>query len=785
MNAKSLPAEGAAMCEDARLSSQGGKIPQVTDRASVSEGRPACWRDRWMVPGICILLAVLIWSVFGQTRKHDFINFDDDEYVYENYQIAQGLTLRGIEWAFTHNVSEQRLPLTVLSNMLDCQFYGLNAGGHHVTNVLLHMAAAMLLFLVLRKMTGALWRSAMVAALFAVHPLRVESVAWVTERKDVLSGVFFMLTLWAYARHVRESSRIDLGAGTESVFNHGPRLWTFYYWLALAFFALGLMSKATLVTLPFVLLLLDYWPLQRVALPVGGLRSLITLRKLVLEKVPLFGLSVASCVMTLVTQGPILKSVGKFPLPARLENAAISYVSYIWKMICPINLAIFYPHPLDGAPILKTIGAVLALAVLSAGLWIFFGRGRRPYCLIGWLWYLGMLVPMIGVVQVGGQALADRYTYLPQIGLYVVLIWGAGEWILGRNHHRWIAGGMALAAIAGLSWCAFHQTSYWRNSESLWTHTLAVTENNAVAYCNLGSVFLKEGKFEEAAAYFRRSLKIDPDERAARCNLGLIHMQKGELDAAIACFKEALEGSPNFAQAHNILGVALFQKGRVDDAIRHYEKVLEADSDNAYAHNNVGLALVRKGRIDEAITHYKESLAIYPDNARAHNNLGGALFQKGRLDEAIAEYKKSLEIEPVDADVHYQLGLAFFLNGRENEAILHYERALEIRPDYVEAQNSLAWVQATSRSAALRNGAKAVELAERVNQLTGGEDPVILQTLAAAYAEAGRFSDAQLNARKALRLAQAEKQQNPVLVEQINGELKFYEAGLPFHEDGG
>jgi len=778
-------------------------------------------RDQhWQVPAVCLGLAAITFAVFGQTAGFGFVNYDDNVFVYENTIVAGGLSLKGLAWVFTHADCGLYHPLTMLSLMGDYQLYGLHAGGYHFTNVLLHTASVILLFLVLRQMTGALWRSAFVAAIFAIHPLRVESVAWVSERKDVLSAFFFMLTLGAYARYVRKPDSLAR------------------YLMVAAAFVLGLLSKPTVVTLPFVLLLLDYWPLRRFEQP-------RKLSGLILEKIPLLALAAGACAMTVLVAGKWITPNAHFSMPSRISNALVYYAVYLSQMVWPEGLAVAHPSPHNGLPLWEVALAGALLAGLSAVAWA--ERRTRPWLLIGWLWYLGMLTPMIGIVQVGMFPQADRYTYLPQIGICVAITWLVAEWGAKWQVGRVGLGGLMTAVLAVFMVCAWKQTAYWKNSETLWNHTLGCTTGNYVARLNLGIALLQKGRMDEAITQFQQALEIKPDYADAHNNLGNVLLQTGRVDEAIAHFQNALRISPDLAVVHINLGNALMQKGRVDEAIAHYQNALQIKSDNADDHNNLGNVLLQKGRVDEAITqfqlaleikpdyadahynlaialwregrvdeaiaHYQNALQISPDLAAAHINLGNALMQKGRVDEAIAHYQNALRISPDLAATHVNLGNALMQKGRGSEAIAHYQKALGIKPDLAEAhrdlgniflqqgrmreaiahfqqalqiepadptvQGNLAWLLATCPEASLRNGTKAVELARQANKLTGGENPVILLTLAAAFAENGRFSEAVETAQHALRLAEA--QSNTRLAGQLQFELKLYQAGSPFH----
>jgi tetratricopeptide (TPR) repeat protein len=774
------------------------------------------WDQHWRVAAVCLALAAITFAVFGQTAGFGFVNYDDNIFVYENNQVKGGLSLEGIAWVFTHADCGLYHPLTMLSLMADYQLHGLHAGGYHLTNVLLHAASAILLFRVLLQMTGALWRCAFVAAVFAIHPLRVESVAWVAERKDVLGAFFFMLTLGAYVRYVGNPK--------------SPAR----YWMVAVAFAMALLSKPTVVTLPFVLLLLDYWPLNRFEPP-------RKLSGLILEKIPLLALAAGACAMTVLVAGKWITPAAHVSMPARLGNALVYYGVYLRQMVWPDGLAVAYPSPQHGLPPWEIALAGALLAGVSAVAWR--ERRTRPWLLMGWLWYLGMLTPMIGIVQVGVFPQADRYTYLPQIGICVAITWLVAECRVSRVAFA----GLMIGVVGVLMVCAWKQTAYWKDGETLWNHTLGCTTGNYVARLNLGTALLQKGRMDEAITQFQQALQIKPDYADACNNLGNVLMEKGRVDEAIAHYQKALQISPDLAVLHVNLGNALMQKGRVDEAITQFQQGLQFQSDNADAHNNLGnillqsgrvdeaitqfqqaleikpdnadahynlaIALWQEGRVDEAIAHYQNALQISPDLAAAHINLGNALMQKGKVDEAIAHYQKALQISPDLAATRINLGNALMQKGRVDEAIAHYQKALEIKPDLPEAhmnlgniflqqgrmheaiahfqkalqlepadptvQGNLAWLLATCPDASLRNGNKAVELATRANELTGGENPVILLTLAAAFAETGRFPKAVETAQHALRLAEA--QSNTTLAGQLQLELKLYRAGSPFH----
>jgi len=895
-------------------------------------------KDRWLALLTGLILATATAAVYWPVIHHDFINCDDQSYVYENPALQAGLSWQGVVWAFTTGYAGNWHPVTWLSHILDVQWFGLKAGWHHLTNLLLHVANTWLLFLVLKRMTGTLWRSAVVAALFGLHPLHVESVAWIAERKDVLSALFFFLTLYAYARYAEARGLLFQVQGLKSenrkpktegnpkteirIQRDGSRITQqrslFFYLLALVFFACGLMSKPMLVTLPFVLLLLDYWPLKRSAkcrvqsaelegrkgkeggrsAEGGGRRAELGTRKdgalgerrpttqdgalgerrptfdgetlsipwlrLVVEKLPFFALAAASSMVTFLVQqrAGAVAAVGTLPLEQRLENAVVAYLLYLIKTVWPSGLTIFYPYrfALAGESV---IFAVLVLIIISALAWIFLRQ--RPYVAVGWFWFLGTLVPVIGIVQVGQQAMADRYTYIPLIGVFIGLTWGVAE-LLGAREARPGVGqegaeesmpsdgraaqiesdiqhptsniqhpkagiqdlesnnqqpqtkvraaiGIAAVVIVGCAVLTRAQVGHWQDSETLFRHTLAVTSVNALAEDSLGDALAALGRVEEAEPHFAEAVRIQPKYPEALCNLGLTRVMHGKLDEGIALYRASIAVKPSDWKTHNNLARALSLQGKFEEAVREYqialelnpgatdtrgflaaslvelgknneamavfEEALKLKPNDAAVHFKYASLLLVLGQTDAAALHFRAALQYGPGNAETHRRYGLLLSGSGNPREAVEQFREAIRLQP-GAEVHYNLAAALLQQGEPEQAAEAYRESLKLKPDSPAVLNDLAWLLAASANDRVRNGTEAVTLAERACELTQSRESLLVGTLAAAYAEAGRFADAVKAAEKAIDLATAAGQQ--AVADRNRQLLEFYRSGKPFHE---
>jgi protein O-mannosyl-transferase len=655
---------------------------------------------------ICLLLAFVTVLAYSPVRHAALVVFDDPVYIGDPH-VQAGLTWAGVKWAFTTWHGSNWHPLTWLSHMLDASVFGPDAGTQHFVNVLFHAANAVLLFLLLLRMTWKMWPAAFVAALFAWHPLHVESVAWISERKDVLSTFFGLLTLLAYWRY-SESSKFQVP---------NSKAW---YGYTLVLFALSLMAKPMLVTLPFVMLLLDFWPLERSQIfGIGaetdsrntkhGTRRR-TLPQLILEKVPFLALTIASSIITFLAQrSEAVVSLEQQPLGLRVANAVVAYVEYLSKAFWPAKLAVIYPLS-SQIPGWQIAAAAVILAAISFLAWR--ARKNTPYLLIGWLWFLGTLVPVIGLVQVGGQALADRYTYVPLIGVFIAIAYGADDLLARRRISSVISSVTAGAVLVGSLCVTEYQLRFWQNSQTLFAHAIAVTKDNAIAHINLG--------------------------------------------------------------------VALEQDDHRPEAIAEYRKAIEIEPRRFQAHNNLANLLATMGQREEAFEEYQETLRLNPDAAVAHINFATLLAEMGRFEDAMSEYTKAEQLEPDDPRSYYLMGKACLRRGQSSEAVKHFREALQHAPNDFETLTWLARVLAADQNPAVRNGTDAVSLAEQVAHLAGGEQPFVLDTLAMAYAEAGRFKDAQAAAQKAIQAAALGAQKT---VQEMQERLQLYQGGQPYRED--
>ena len=628
--------------------------------------RPEIWISLFLI------LSTLI--IYFQVSTFDFVHYDTAKYVYENKLVKAGLTTEGVKWAFTTFFFSNWHPVTWLSHMLDVELYGLHPGGHHLTNVLFHLVNTLLLFGVLRRMTGRLWQPGFVAALFALHPMHVESVAWVAERKDLLSTLFGLLALWFYTRYAQKPS----------VSKYIP---------VLLFFSLGLMAKPMMVTLPFLLLLLDYWPLRRLHLKTArnidrSVNQRSAAWRLVFEKLPLFILSAAACVVTVLAQqewGSIV-SIDNCSLGIRIANALISYTKYIGKLIWPVNMAIIYPHILT-VPAWQSWTAFCLLF----GLTLIAGKSykSRPWIAVGWFWYLGTLIPVIGLVQVGAQSLADRYTYVPAIGLFIIIAWGLFEFLARWSYQKLKFAAIAVAISGVLMVVAWKQIGYWKNGITLFQHAIEVTENNYIAHRNLWHALLLNGKFEEAAEHLKITLKLNPRSPTTYMAMGLVLAHQDKPEEALQAYAKALAEKPDYAIVYNLAGETHYRLGNNEQAISNYQQAIRIKSDYAEAYFNLGNALFRLGENDKALDNYQQALALNPNNAEAYNSLGNFWYHMENAQKALPHYLKAIKINPKYAEAFNGAGAAMIQIGELQKAATFFREAIRIDPDFVAAQANL------------------------------------------------------------------------------------------------
>jgi tetratricopeptide (TPR) repeat protein len=608
-------------------------------------------------------LLCAIFAAYAPVYHFGFVNFDDPDFGPENPHVRGGLTLDGAIWAFTSSYAANWVPLTWLSHMADWSLFGFQSGAHHLTNVLLHALSTLLLFGVLYQMTGERWPSALVAFLFGLHPLHVESVAWIAERKDVLSGLFWFLTIWAYVRYAERPGAVR-------------------YAVLLAAFAMGLLAKPMLVTLPFVLLLLDAWPLRRAAV-------------LVREKAPLFALAVGASLATYLVQrgGGAVISLNSISLGERVANAIVSYWAYLWQMVWPMRLAVFYPFP---EKLSWPVAAACAVVVVGITLLLVRMFRRAPFLLVGWLWYLGTLVPVIGLVQVGEQARADRYTYVPLVGIFVMVAWSVAAVVRRWPRTKWATCGVLGAIGVACLVLTRMQVGYWKDSESLFRHAIDVTQGNYVAYNNLGVVERDRHRLTQAIGDYQEALRIRPSSLEAHNNLSEALLKEGRLDEATVQISETLRLKPDSAEGHVNLGAVLDKRGELDAAMSEYREALRLAPENAVAHSGLGGVLADLGRTEEGLREMREGVRLRPEYADGYYSLGWLLATQGRAAEAIPNFQEAIRLDPDDTEAHYNLGTALSAEDRLAEAMVEFRTALRLRPDYANAHLNLGKALANS-----------------------------------------------------------------------------------------
>ncbi|MFH1371967.1 MAG: tetratricopeptide repeat protein [Planctomycetota bacterium] len=668
-------------------------------------------------------IAAITIAAYEPIRNNSFIGLDDPTYITDNPNVNSGITVDSVIGAFTKTYAANWHPLTWLSHMLDCEIYGLNPLGHHITSLLIHIAGSVLLFRVLSRMTRATWASAFVAAMFAVHPVHVESVAWAAERKDVLSGLFWILTMLAYVHYTER-----------------PNLKR--YALVLLAFVMGIMSKPMVVTLPFVLLLLDYWPLERFRRQkTEEAFQKASIGRLILEKTPLFALSAVSSVITFIAQksGGAVIALEKIPLNYRIANMFVSYIRYIGKTIWPSRLAVLYPHP-HIHPSEATAVICVILFVLITILSIDIGR-RRKYAAVGWLWYAGTLVPVVGLIQVGSQGIANRYMYIPMIGLFIIAAWGIKDLIGNRRRYRIVAAVSAAAVLLSAVALTRIQVGHWQNNITLFGYATKVTEDNSRAETNYGIALAAAGRLDEAVLHLTSAIRKDPTNPEASNYLGKVFLNQGKYDEAIECFNELIELQPDSAEAYYNLGMALGMQGKNDDAIQCFSRTIALDPKFPDIYKRMGMALLAAGRMNEAIDYLKEALRTSPD----------------------------------EAVTYVSISIAYIKSGNYDLAIENWNRAKELKPEGAGILKNPGWLLVTARDVSTGDANKVIEFAERACEMTRYNDIDLLDTLAASYAAAGRFEKAIKTAEKAIDIAKTGGHNK--LAGNIEKRMELYRAG--------
>jgi Flp pilus assembly protein TadD len=683
--------------------------------------------SKQMIPlwhGSTYLFLIIIATILAYSGifNNGFVHFDDTVYITENPHIQNGLTPSSVAWAFTAFHASNWHPLTWLSHILDVTLFGLSPAGHHAMGLLLHILTALMLFGFLRSVNASNPIAAFITALFALHPLHVESVAWASERKDVLSAFFWFATLWWYVLYTKRLSVVR-------------------YLVMLVFFALGLMAKPMLVTLPLVLLLLDFWPLERFS---GDRKSIW---RIVIEKIPLFVLVIVAVVFTVIAQQEAIAPLERISIIERMTNAIVSYGIYLWQMFVPVQLSVFYPLPKQP----QFAIAIIVLCMLAVITFVVIRTMKRhPFLFTGWFWYIVTLIPVIGIVQVGAQAHADRYTYIPLIGIFIMIAWGMRA-ILSRfkNYKKNLFYGIAVLLLVLLGITTFYQVRTWKDDLTLFSHAQAVTANNYVALNNLGLIYDQAGQTDKALELFTGALAIKPDFAEALNNLGNLMRKKGLVNDAIACYRRALNANPRLARIHSNLGIELAKIGNVEDARTHYLKAIELDSTSVDAFYNYGNLLVQTGQFRGAVSYYRKASILAPDSCEIQNNLGLVLARTGHRDEAIAAYNKALAIKPDYAEAYNNLGILYTICGRTEDAITAYRKSLSLDTNDASAYNNLGFVlQLAGRFQ------EAADLITKARKLAPG-DYRVLMNLSDAKKGSGDTTEANSLLHEALPLAQS------------------------------
>lgn len=620
------------------------------------------------------LLIVTTLSIYYRVSSFDFIDFDDNEYITENLNISSGIHLKNIKWSFQTFHSGNWHPLTWISHMLDCQFFGMNAGYHHITNIFLHILNSLLLFAVLKKMTAKRWESFFVSILFALHPLHVESVAWISERKDLLCALFWMLTLLSYIYYSNQKSLIT-------------------YVSVVFFFTLGLLSKPMIITLPFVLLLLDLWPLNRITI-IGTSNYQVPYKQiidLIVEKIPLVILIFFSGIITFYAQqqGGAVSSLSAVPFAHRIANVFVSYLAYILKTFYPLKLALLYPFP-HTIPMWQSMGSALIILLIT---YLSVKTIKvRPYFFVGWMWYLGTLIPVIGIVQIGRQAMADRYTYIPLIGIFLIIIWWISDCSSSWKYRKLYLTSLSIIVNAFLFFITWNQIGIWKNSVTLFEHTLSITSGNYIIHNNLGYVLREKGKNREAEDHFRQAIDIQPNYMEAHVNLAISLDKKGEFNDAVSHYLTAIAIQPDNPEIHKFLADLFLRHGDDLNAFHHYRKVLELSPEYGEIYIRLGNILYKQKKIEGAVHYYLQALNFKNNRLQLlelHNNLGNAYYQQGKLDKAVFHYKKVLGINAKQVETLNNLGAALIMRRDIDEGITCFKKALEINPDHSKSQQNL------------------------------------------------------------------------------------------------